>query len=294
MASRIPRRAYAALFVLAACGPTTDADSGVDGVDWAPPPPEPRIDVDGLDAAIEAVFRENGVNPLGVYGWYMGIVDDLTATGGEDCPAGLVDSEYDEGASTTFWKGDCAGERYIVAGGWLSTLWDLEADGLTGWRFNFLFSMRGRHVGTGEPVYAGGKLEGEFYEDGAGVRFDLALRGTFEDGLEPGGLRDGASVGLVWTGAWSPEDGVNGTFDGSIGGAEAGLDLEGITVDPACGPGAKGTVWIRDPGGGWWTIELPDCGGCGTARFAGEEVGETCAGLVIAEQLDASFAAARE
>ena len=49
-----------------------------------------------------------------------------------------------------------------------------------------------------------------------------------------------------------------------------------LLFDHVCARGPAGQLGLRDPGGGWYTLDFADCNPCTTVRFEGEALGETC------------------
>lgn len=277
--------------LLLACAPDADTDAP-DAIDWSAPPLEPELSVDGLEDAAHDAFTHRFMHPLAVYDWYLRIRDDLNAAPDVECPKPPSPSETDPRARVSNWRGSCTGEEYAVEGGWITTYYDVMDGDLAGTEVNLLFSLHGSHVADAAPIYLGGILIGRWSNAGGASRYTFEVRGTYHDGDEPGALSEGVSVGMTWDGTYSPLDGVRGTFDGSIGGPDGGIDLQEVTVDGTCGDGATGIVAIRDPSMGWWTVTLPDdCSGCGPASFAGTDMGTSCVGLAVATELNASIAA---
>lgn len=58
-----------------------------------------------------------------------------------------------------------------------------------------------------------------------------------------------------------------------------------LLFDHACDRGPAGQLGLRDPSGGWYTLDFADCDPCTTVRFEGEELGATCVdfGAFLAE-----------
>lgn len=287
------------LALLAACADPDGApavDTAADPVvDWSAPAVEPELAVEDLDAALSETFRQHVVHPRRVFDWYWGILHDVARDDDADCPHLPTESETTPGTAVSLWDGECAGAEYEVEGGWIATFYgvDPEVSEVSG--ASVLFSMRGAHVEGGEEIYAGGTLVASWGGGPGGDEFSYALAGTYLDAGEQGAMGEGISVRLDWTGT-RPEGGaLQGTFEGALGGGVGGIELTDVTIDPACGPGAVGTLAVRDPSSGWWEVVLADdCSGCGPATFAGEERGESCIGLLLTDELAQTFDDAAE
>jgi hypothetical protein len=49
-----------------------------------------------------------------------------------------------------------------------------------------------------------------------------------------------------------------------------------LMLDNACDRGPSGQLGLRDPSGGWYTLDFTDCAPCATVQFEGAALGSTC------------------
>jgi hypothetical protein len=265
-----------------------DSEGGV--VDWSAPAVASTYSVEDLDGVVAELLRAHVVHPLAIDDWFAGILADLVG-GLSGCPGPNRASENKPDTVLQDWNGDCAGPEFTVHGGWIVEVSETERDNEVSRSAVALYSFTGQHTESGEPIAAGGKSYSETGVGAEQTRFELGLAGGFLDGAASTALANGVAMSVDWQGIFQPGSGLSGNFEGPIGGGDSALVLDGVELDPSIGPGATGTLRVRDPSSAWWDISLSDDhSGCGPVTWAGAEVGETCAGLALAESLTALFA----
>ncbi len=275
---------------LAPCAPGPDRTSLL-----VAPEVTPELSLDGLEDAVTDTLQASAVWPVDFLDTWRDIALDIGELGPGDetesgCEAGLVESTDTPGHQTALCFTDevLSGRTYAVQGTWMA---DVALDGSQKFA-NLLYSFHATRLATGDAVVGGGHFFGIWTPMAAdrALSFTFQDRGTYLDSGADDALAHGVGAGTEWTGFWAEGIGFDAAFDGPMGTGSAGLDLHDVRIEQRAGPGAVGRVLLRDPGGGWWEIVLDeDHSGCGTATFDGADMGRTCAGLALAEGLDALF-----
>ncbi len=119
---------------------------------------------------------------------------------------------------------------------------------------------------TGVTFILAGELERTTTDSG----WDIEMRGTWSD---PGDSNPwlAQSNGLA---LWETLDEDGLLINGGYGLGDVDLSFADFRVSDTC---TSGAVWLHDPGGAWYTVELgDDCDACGTVSYAGTELGEAC------------------
>jgi hypothetical protein len=167
-----------------------------------------------------------------------------------------------------------------------------DTDGAHAWNGS-ISSFIGTNLATGEPIASGGAWSDSWRATPDGVvSFDSAWEGGYRDGSGVGTLGAGISGSFDFVGAFIPNRGIEAQIDATMHIGDHDVALTGVTVSPDCPDVATGEIMLRDPGTGWWTLDLPsDCTGCGEWSWYGEPEGESCAGATIAEALTDAIAA---
>ncbi len=126
----------------------------------------------------------------------------------------------------------------------------------------------------GQEFSCSGELER--VEDETG--WSIALTGTWGyEGSETPWIA--AVPGLA---LWVERDAAGLTLEGSYGSGASYAYFEAIRLEAGC---ATGTLWVRDPAGGWFTLDLDQsCDGCGALSYGDEALGEICVDLAAAAE----------
>lgn len=121
----------------------------------------------------------------------------------------------------------------------------------------------------GNTFILAGEIERETTEAG----WEASVRGTW---TYPAAEADWL-VGTTGAALWMVADADGLHLDGGY--AQAGVDVsfESVTVSDTC---TSGVVWLHDPAGAWYTVDLgDDCDACGEVAYAGEPLGQVCLDL---------------
>jgi hypothetical protein len=248
---------------------------------------EPTWTVDEAAAALRELASYGLPYPGEVRTWFENILLDLRDNGGDECPAidGLAwDSE---GNINSNYDGECEGAAYAVNGGWLYTVTVSPVEDAVDIRSAGLFSFVGISPTAGD-LEAGGELTEVLSVRADGTcTFNLALGGWYYEEGNVGPLGVGLGAGIEWEGSRGADGHLAATLNGSVGvGEDLAAHLEDLTFDTAsCGASVAGSVRVRDPSSGWWTLAFGDtCATCAEASFGGVTLGEAC----VAEELMAA------
>lgn len=118
--------------------------------------------------------------------------------------------------------------------------------------------------------------------------YSIKASGGYQWPAGEGLLVDGYDVFLS---QWGELDADGGTvnLEGVLTQQGESLYFEGISADDTC-PGGAGTIGLRDPSGGWFTLTF-GCDGCGDLSYDGAPVGTGC--VALADTWAASIEAVR-
>jgi hypothetical protein len=263
-------------------------------VDWDAPTLEPEIALEDLDRVVVRTMEDGVVHPAALRRWFLDLLarmSDPGAIGDPACPVPLATDPDTTEADANNWSGTCRRGDLTIEGGWVTTFGHIPGDRGRDLQWTWLIlSFTGRYD-DGRTLHAGGRVTTITGTDATDESFYLEAAGSFLDEGAEGPLAAGVSAGEVWRGGYGPRTGLRGEFTGPIGSGDAQLNLPSLVLDPACGEAPRGTLQVRDPSSGWWTVALADdCSGCGAVYWGEERRGETCVGSAVRQALDASFA----
>lgn len=251
----------------------------------------PDFDADGVGVAVEdalALLVDLHAGPL--LEGYDALAEELT----DDCPAIYEDEGFE------YWYDSCeteTGTRFEGYGG-LYVYEDYESDG---WVYD------GRQLLAVASVVT---ADGDTFQ-GAGMASHLTATAdtltlyytTFDPGFSWDGdsaegtwLADGLDPGMyVYRYSYSgvlAQVYVTGSLSLPVGGAIEAVAFDEVLVGNelagvSCPEELAGTVSVLDTEGRWidlvfdvptdlWSAEVPDCDGCGTAWYRGEQLGQVC------------------
>lgn len=279
---------HAVILLLAGCAP---APEGAPALDTSPlgqvDPLVPGYTVADLEGAVAAALEEGIVSPLAVATWFRGLFDELEAGEG-DCPVREPVSTDPEGWSSV-WRGECAGATRAITGEWVVSEEWRDKSPVRLYLARQLYSFRGE-TDDGGSVVAGGHLAVNWGRTADRAEVDAFYTGTLSDPAAPAPLDGLVDTAVHWQGHWESGRGFEGTVSGPLTGGGTAVELDLVVDADAAGP--TGSLRIRDPSTGWWTVVLADdASGCGAASFDAEELGQSCAGLVARDRMNALFEA---
>lgn len=129
---------------------------------------------------------------------------------------------------------------------------------------------------AGEVALAGGTFQLACDEaPDAGECFGQ-LTGSFRFSEAAPALAEGFTSSLFVDEAWGPE-GRTTSLDGGVSWPDGTLALRGVVVEDGV---ARGGLAVRDVGGSWFSVELPEGGsGCAPLTWGGAALGEVCVDL---------------
>jgi len=276
------------ILVLAGCAP---APEGAPAYDTNPlgqvDALAPAYAVADLEGAVAAALETGVVSPLVVATWFRGLFDELEVGEGH-CPARDPVSTDPDGWSSV-WRGECAGATRAISGEWVVSEEWRDKSPVRLYLAHQLYSFRGETQDGGSLV-AGGHLSVTWGRTTDRADIDAFYTGTLSDPSAPAPLDGLIDTAVQWHGYWDSSRGFEGTVSGSLTGDGAAVDLDLVIDADAAGP--TGSLRIRDPSTGWWSIVLADdASGCGAASFDEEELGQSCAGLAARDRMNALFEA---
>lgn len=260
-------------------------------IDWSATEVPAEYELADLDAIVTSIMTEGLESPPDFVSWWEAMYDDLATSGNAGCPIPRDRLTEADGTTVADWYGPCDGERYSLYGFWNALLYTIRIDGYDADVHELAFSLDGTVDGDG-VVHAGGRvMVVKAPILGGGWNFTVEIAGAFVDEGQDDALGDGVGMALDWAGLWSDALGFDGTMEGPVSGPAGAISFDGLVFDHLVGPGPTGAIRVRDPSSGWWEVALADDGsGCGTATWAGAEIGESCVGLALAEALDGQLA----
>ena len=256
-----------------------ETDTGSTSSYFEVQPLDPELDASEMEGAITAAIDGSIIMPLDLFRWSMGVVDDVAQTKDPDCPQ-WEDSPTIENTQISNWFGECSGSAYAVDGGWLLSLTlneDVEAASYS-LSTSELYSFQGEAVADGGKLQAGGKGHHRWDHFPGVSIFDLRWSGTFLDESADGPLKDGISGSVIFHGRIDSDGVFTAELDGVSSGGGGALSFGLLEFQEGC-KGPVGTLKVRDPSSGWWTLEMSeDCSGCGPLSWYGEAHGDLCVG----------------
>jgi hypothetical protein len=246
-----------------------------------------------VEPLVEQFLAEELVLPMDTHTWFMGVLADLE-TGSGTCPAWEVSAENPAQVSI-FWAGTCTGSTYQATGTYAVRQLDELSPERHALHSVQLWSMEGEILtGTGGRLAASGQSELAWSQAEASATIRASVLGSFADAAGPPQLRAGVDPAVTVSGQFRWTDGFEGTLTGAAGMDERALAFDDVGFSGTCGANS-GALGVRDPGGGWWRVDLADdCSGCGPLSYGGVQMGEVCAGAQLAERLDTQFRAFAE
>ena len=222
--------------------------------------PEPTWDAAQVASTLELALGHLP-EPKLVVGAYL----ELMSLGDENCPGDAYqilddfvsgctsDNGYFYSGVTNFefgeseWKGDLFDYEALVGDFWIDTPDGerLEGGGHATWAWNT------HHT-------------------------HIDIQGTWLwSGSETGWLSDGFSgdfVAKYFTG-----EGIE--LNGAIDVSGVYVAMSDFYLVASCGWGPEGLLQLRDPAGGWYSLQLSFCDPCGMVQFNGTDLGEACLDL---------------
>lgn len=258
-----------AWWLVLACAPESPEDSGApaDGDEPGAPALEPVWSADEAMAQARAALDQGLPDPYRLRDLYFDLVE---AGQDADCPGPDL-------LNTPNLQGCTSDTGYFYAG--LATYQEgTNASADESWMFSGDFEII---TPEGWSYLVGGHAAHTLdASDSDHVFYQVDVSGSFRWDGDPGWLAEGLSAVFSVEGTRSPA-GDDLTLDG--GTAFAGVSLywsEVHVVDDACEGHPSGSLDVRDPSGGWYTLTWGGtCDGCGAVSFAGEPAGEACLDL---------------
>ena len=193
--------------------------------------------------------------------------------------------------------GDSECPRFLDASG---AVWAAECTAASGWSYSGTSLYTDERTETarslrmtasftvtdaeGDPFRGGGEVLYESASAAGATEWSGQVGGVFAWSGEAGWLGEARGEALFLEGA---SDGTSRSLrlDGGVEYASATISFSGLSVDTATCAGdapvdAPATLQVRDPGGAWFTLDLPgDCTGCGELWFGAEALGPACVPL---------------
>ncbi len=277
----VPEAELERLRTYIACGDGGDA--------YVAPVLLPVATVSEVEADLDMVLEQGVFLPFDLHLWFEDLLNEAE---GDDrsCPH-RVRAPDEESNWTMFWSGTCVTPRREFVGDTISYV-EVERGVETHVQIWDLFSLTGTDLATGAPIVAGGNTLFTWFVSGAAAQFNTFWGGRYHDPSSAGPFAGEQSAGLKLDGMYSGRDGLAATVSGGLAVGGATVDFRDVVFTAGCA-GPSGVIGVRDPGGGWWTLTLPDdCSGCGPLSFEGTAHGSSCAGLALAERLEADVLAA--
>ncbi len=235
------------------------------------PSTEPTWTAAEAAAAITAAVAQGLPDPRDERDIYL----SMLAQGDSECPghATYLDDSHLYGCRTL------DGWFYSGISDWLES--DDTVDGVrtTTWEVNGDFLLRDP---DGNALEVGGHARAARTEAAyGGVALWLEHSGTWLRQGHESWLATGASGRFSQTAATAGGDRTL-AVEGAVGFGGTWLAFDGLVLsDGACAWGGTGAVRVRDPSGGWHTLDLGDtCGTCGPVTYDGrQDLGEACVDL---------------
>ena len=261
-----------------------------DGSDmYVAPVLSPVATIAEVEADLERVLNQGVLLPFDLHRWFEGVLDDADGAA-PGCPRRNRGAE-DEADWTLFWSGTCASPARDVAGDAIAYV-DIGRGEDTRIDVWDLFSLTGTDLATGGGIVAGGNTAFSWFVTSGAAQFTAFWGGRYHDPGSAGPFAAEQSAGLTIEGWYGGRDGLIGTVSGGLAVGEATVDFREVTFTGGCA-GPSGVIGIRDASSGWWTVTLgDDCSGCGPLSFEGTLHGSSCAGLALAQRLEADVLAA--
>lgn len=272
-------------FAIACTPDPAAADPHDTTVAFQPTPLEASYAPEDVDAAVASVLAADLFLPIDLYAWFDTLFSDV-ASAGTSCPARETSAD-DPLLWTSYWSGTCTGTTYTVSGDWQIT----ERREVRGSELHLsvleLHSFVGETLPDHDVVRGGGNANIQWIASHDTATFALTFGGSYSDPSASGAIVDGVTAVLSMAGTWWAARGYSGTLSGPLGGEDASLDFRDLVFTSGCAS-PVGTLALRDPSSGWWTVDLTDdCSGCGALAFDGTDAGTACPGVVITDALEA-------
>lgn len=257
------------LWLALACSPETPEESGAPAgpEDPAARALEPTWTAEEAMAAAQAAVDQGLPDPYRLRDLYF----DLVETGQDaDCPGPDL-------LNTPNLQGCTSDSGYFYAG--LATYQEgTNPSADVAWMFSGDFEII---TPEGWSYLVGGHAGHTLDESGPdSVFYQVDVSGSFRWDGDPGWLAEGLSAVFHVDGTRTP-GGDDLTLDGGLAFAGVSLYWSDVhLVEGACEGHPTGSLDVRDPSGGWYTLTWGDaCDGCGAVSFAGESAGEACLDL---------------
>ncbi len=267
---------------------STADDSG--DTDWfVAPVVTPVLAAEEVEAEGERALREGMIFPLELPVWVDELLAEFKHDDRQDCVKPMSSLDQPD-TWTLYGRVNCTGAVHDLAGYWLLESVHQQLDpGTSQLRIVQLYSFWGELVATGEAVEGGGAVQMSVETSSDLIHVASEHGGHFVDPAFAGLLAGGVSGSVRTEGFYRRQQGFDGTIEGSVEGGGARVDLQDIRFTPGC-TGPVGTLAVRDPSSGWWTIELDaSCSGCGPLTWQGEVRGESCLGVTLAGVVTATL-----